>query len=122
MSVEYANFNIDQGSDFKVYVQLLDEHDQPVNATGALIIGQIRKTASSKSAPAEFTIEPIDLSIGTFFLKLSGNESSKLDCNPSHFAERTITEYTYDVEVHFLTGEINRVMQGILYVSPEVTK
>ena len=122
MSVQYANFNIDQGSDFKLYVQLLDEHDQPVNATGATIIGQIRKTASTKTVSAEFIVEPIDLSIGTFFLKLNGKDSSKLDCLPSYFAERTITEYTYDVEVHFANGEINRVMQGILYLSPEVTR
>mgnify|MGYP006268826477 CR=1 FL=1 len=122
MSVQHANFNVDQGSDFKLYIQLLDKDDQPVDATNAVIIGQIRKTASTKHVSAEFAIEPIDPSIGTFFLKLNGNESSKLHCTPSYFAERTNTEYSYDVEVHFPNGEINRIMQGILYVSPEVTR
>lgn len=122
MSVEQINFNVDQGSDFSVEISLLDPNDEPIDISNAQIIGQVRKTASSKTIEAVFTIVPIDLTIGQFTLILTAEESSKMKCMPSYFAQRSIAQFAYDVEVHFNNGKVTRILQGVLNVSPEVTR
>lgn len=117
-----TNFDIDQGSDFRFDVELLDGNDDPVDLSSALIVGQIRKKVSSKEIDATFEIHPVDLSVGKFALILNSSTTSKLKCEMSNNAFRTITHFAYDVEVHQSDGTITRILEGVLNVSPEVTR
>lgn len=122
MAIVDTNFNVDQGSDFRFDVELLDADDNPVDVSGCIIIGQVRKKMSNRGVDAVFTIVPIDLTLGRFTLVLDAIVTSNLQCNLSHTAHRTITEFAYDVEVHAGDGTVTRILQGVLNVSPEVTR
>lgn len=122
MSIARTNFDIDQGSDFVLNMALLDADDQPINLIGAQIIGQIRKTASSEKIEVEFDFIPVNLALGEFIISLPAAKSSMLKVLPSFAAERTITQYAYDIKVVYSDGSINRILTGIVNISPEVTK
>lgn len=117
-----TNFDLDQGTSFRLDMALLDEGGDPVDLSTSLVIGQIRKTASSKVVEAEFTVEEVDFSLGQFTLTLSAVVTSKLKCNPSYTAQRIPTQFAYDVEVHNTDGSVLRIISGVLNVSPEVTR
>lgn len=122
MANDLTNFDIDQGADFRADIQLLDAAGEPVDVSSALIIGQVRRTVSSADIDAVFSIDPTDLANGKFGLLLSAAATSKLKCDSSPFASRNITQFAYDVEVHYNNGRVDRILTGILNVSPEVTR
>jgi hypothetical protein len=122
MADSKTNFNVDQGATFTLDFQLKDADGDPVNISTAVIFGQVRKTVSSKEIAANFEVIPIDLVQGQFTLKLSAISTSKLKCNPSHTAQRQPTPFAYDVELHYSDGTVSRILEGILFVSPEVTR
>jgi hypothetical protein len=122
MSIAQTNFDIDQGSDFRLDVELKDSENAPIDVTNALIIGQIRKTASSKEVQTSFLIEEGNFALGKFALILSAATTSKLKCNPSYSAYKTTTLFAYDVEIHYASGKIDRILTGVLNISPEVTR
>jgi hypothetical protein len=117
-----TNFDIDQGTNFRLDIELLDGDNLPIDITTSLIIGQVRKTASNKVVQAEFVVEPTNLLLGQFALILSAVATSQLKCNPSNSAQRIPTQFAYDVEVHYTDGTVNRILSGVLNVSPEVTR
>lgn len=122
MSIGRTNFDIDQGSDFILNMSLLDASDDPIDLTGAQILGQIRKTASSETVETEFDFTPVDLANGEFIISLSASKTSQLKMQPSFAAERTITQYAYDVKIIYSDGSVNRILSGIINISPEVTR
>jgi hypothetical protein len=122
MSIGRTNFDIDQGSDFILNLSLLDASDDPIDLTGAQIIGHIRKTASSETIETEFDFTPVNLAIGEFIISLPAAKTSQLKMQSSYGAERTITQYAYDIKIIYSDGSINRILTGILNVSPEVTR
>ena len=122
MAIAQTNFDIDQGADFRFDVELLDINDNPVDVSGGLIVGQVRKKMSSRTIDAVFTVVPIDLTLGKFTLVLDALTTASLQCDLSHTAYRTITQFAYDVEVHTNDGKVTRILQGVLNVSPEVTR
>jgi hypothetical protein len=117
-----TNFDIDQGTNFRLDCEVLDGLGDPIDITTALIIGQVRKTASNKTIEAEFVVEPTNLLLGQFAITLSAVATSKLKCNPSNSAQRIPTQFAYDVEIHYTDGTVNRILSGVFNVSPEVTR
>lgn len=122
MASTQTNFDIDQGADFRLEMTLLDSNNDPIDVSTAVVVGQIRKTTSSNGIEASFTIEDIDMTIGKFAILLPAEVSSQLKCNPSYSAVRAITQFAYDVEIHYADGKVNRILSGVLNVSPEVTR
>lgn len=117
-----TNFNVEQGTNFHLDVEILDGDGDPVDLSTALIIGQVRKTASNKKIEASFSVINTDLVAGQFAIELSAPVTSQLKCNPSFAAQRVITPFAYDIEIHYVDGTVNRILSGVLYVSPEVTR
>jgi hypothetical protein len=117
-----TNLDMDQGTSFRLDLQVLDSTNTPVNLTTATMAGQIRKTASNEHIEAEFVIVPVDLTIGKFAITLSAAATSALKCNPSNSAQRVPTQFAYDVEVHYADGTVTRILSGVINVSPEVTR
>lgn len=122
MSIGRTNFDVDQGSDFVLNMSLLDADDMPIDLTGAQILGQVRKTASSDTVETEFDFIPVDLANGEFIISLPAAKTSQLKMIQSYNAERTITQYAYDVKIVYPDGSINRILSGIISISPEVTR
>jgi hypothetical protein len=105
-----ANLVIDQGSTYSTDLSLTDENGDPLNLNGYSANSQIRKWYSSTNAAATFTTT-INSTTGVITLGLTANQTSNLVAG----------RYVYDVE---LTegGEISRIVEGIVTVTPQVTR
>ena len=107
-----AYLDIDQGSDFHVTIDLENNDGTPMNIAGTQIHSQFRKSYNSSTAYA-FVCEIVDGVNGKFSLTLPGVTSSNI--KPGR--------YLYDVEVYNSSlNSKSRVVEGIVTISPEITK
>lgn len=105
-----ANLIIDQGSTYSTILNLTDDDDAVINLTGYVGTAQIRKHyTSSANTPFTVTISPLD---GTVALSLTANQTSNLVAG----------RYVYDVELTNASGIVSRVVEGIVTVTPQVTR
>jgi hypothetical protein len=106
----YANLTVDQGSDFSVEITV-------ANAVGSIDItnytyrGQIRKTYSSTTA-VDFYASTADPANGKMDISLSAVQTSAMRAG----------RYVYDVEIVDSIGNVTRVVEGQLEVTPRVTR
>lgn len=117
-----SDFDVDQGTSFEAEVLELDSVGNPMDMTGAVLVGQIRKTASSPTVVGNFSFVLTDLSQGSFSITLTPKVTSALPCDPSPTAARITTDFAYDIEAHYPDGTVDRLLGGVLHVSPEVTR
>lgn len=104
------NLVIDQGSTFTAGLVLTDALNLPLNLTGYQFRSQMRKNYASSSFVA-FTIEPTNLAAGEITLKLTSAQTALLKSG----------RYVYDVEI-VKDNEVTRVIEGIITVTPEVSR
>lgn len=105
-----ANLVIDQGSTYIVEIDLTDQYGDPLNLTGFVANSQIRKWYSSSSPAASFTTTIYPPS--TIVLTLTANQTSNLVAG----------RYVYDVEATSLNNATSRIVEGIVTVTPQVTR
>ena len=105
-----VNIIIDQGTDFSTTVNLTDSAGTNLNLTGFSAASQIRKTHSSSNSTA-FTC-----TITT------ANSTLTLALNNSVTAAMTPGIYVWDAELTASDGTISRILEGMVTVTPEVTK
>lgn len=106
-----ANLYIDQGSDFSATVTLKNQNGSVINLTGFTVQSQFRKSYQSSSFTS-FSINIVDAAAGKIKLQLSAAASSAI--MPGR--------YLYDVEITNNTGERKRALEGIIVISPEITR
>lgn len=105
-----SNFVVDQGSVFHAEIFLTDENKAPFDLDGYQAASQIRKTYSSPSAIAVYDTT-VNTATSSIVLHLAADVTSTIPQG----------RYVYDVEV--TDGlETLRVLEGIVTVSPEVTR
>ena len=105
-----SNLVIDQGSTYSVVLDLTDENGDIINLGGYTGNCQIRKWYTSSTPAATFTTS-INASSGELQLSLTANQTSNLVAG----------RYVYDVELDN-NGVISRIVEGIVTVTPQVTK
>lgn len=103
-----ANLVIDQGSTFASSIDILDENDEPVNLTSYSARGQIRKHYSSTNS-VSFTTT---LSNGSLVISLTANQTANMVSG----------RYVYDLELIDPSNTVLRILEGIVTVTPEVTR
>lgn len=105
-----ANLVIDQGSTYIVEISLTDQNGDPLDLTGYVANSQIRKWYSSSNPAASFatTIYPPS----TIVLSLNANQTSSLVAG----------RYVYDVEATGANNAVSRIVEGIVTVTPQVTR
>lgn len=111
----FAYLDIDQGSDFNIEV-MIDDDDNPQNfgmdLSGFTAHSQFRKNFGSSTAYA-FEAEITDFDKGIVTLTLAGEDSSNI----------LPGRYIFDVEIYNASSGVKlRVLEGIVTISPEVTK
>ena len=104
-----VNLMVDQGATFSVDYVIKDSNSETVNLTDYVGAGQIRRNYASNSATS-FTIGVF--SNGTVRASLSANQTSTLAAD----------RYVYDIEIQNGLGEVTRIVEGIVTVTPQVTK
>lgn len=105
-----ANLLIDQGTDYVTSINLTDSDGNIVELSGYTANGQIRKTYSSSNAV-------------NFGLSLEeANGVVRLSLTDSQTANLTAGRYVYDVIVTSSANVTSRIVEGIVTVTPRVTK
>lgn len=105
-----ANLVIDQGSTFSTSLNLTDENGDPISLLGYTANSQIRKWYTSATPAATFTTNTSE-GDGVITLSLTSAQTSNLVAG----------RYVYDVEIDN-GATVSRIVEGIVTVTPQVTR
>lgn len=105
------NIIIDQGTTYKTPFSILEIDGTAKDITGAIVRSQMRKSPRSATA-INFTAIIEDAVNGKVSMSLTANETSAI--KPGR--------YVYDYEIEFLDGTVERVLEGQVTITPEITK
>lgn len=105
-----ANLKIDQGSDYATTITLTDDNGDPLELLGYTGQAQIRKYYTS-SVFYEF-----DVAIN----EVTGQVTLSIDSETTNSI--VAGRYVYDVELTDITGTVSRVLEGIVTITPGVTR
>lgn len=104
-----ANIVIDQNATFNTEIDLTDENGNLLDLSGYTANSQIRRWYTSTNAAATFTV---NLHAGAIFLSLTADSTANL----------VYGRYVYDVILTDPQSNKTRVVEGIVTVTPGVTK
>jgi hypothetical protein len=102
------NIYVDQGTDFRLTVQLFDDDDLDLPIANYDFFGDLKKLYSTKRA-AEFEFEKDGNDIT---LLLSADVTSQL----------TPGKYQYDVMMRKQSGELSKIVDGLAFVISTITE
>ncbi len=105
-----ANLFVDQGTDYSTSINLTDNDGNVVSLAGYTSNGQIRKTYSSSNA-VSFGVT-LKANTGIVLLQLTDTQTAAM----------TAGRYVYDVVVTDSANITSRIVEGIVTVTPRVTK
>jgi hypothetical protein len=105
-----ANLVIDQGTTYTTDLNLTDENGDPLNLTGYSANSQIRKHYTSSNSVVFST--SINATAGVITLSLTANQTTNMVGG----------RYVYDVELTDASNSISRIVEGIVTVTPQVTR
>lgn len=105
-----ANLIIDQGSDFSADIDLVDTIGDVYNLVGHTVAAQMRKSYAS--------------SIASTFNAAHNGTGGKITLTLTSTVTADIVpgRYLYDVEIRSSGGIVTRVVEGIVTVTPGITR
>ena len=106
---EKVNIVMDQGTTFNTTYLFTDDNDVPIDFSTYTANSQMRKSYTSTTAYA-FTVGLSNS--GVITLSLSAANSSAISAG----------RYLYDLEVQDTNGVRSRLVEGIVTVTPEITR
>lgn len=104
-----VNIVIDQGTTFNTTYIIHNNADEPIDFTTYTANSQMRKSYSSSNS-------------FVFGVSLSSNGEVGLSMSANTTGSITAGRYVYDVEVQDATGVRSRIVEGIVTVTPQVTR
>jgi hypothetical protein len=104
-----VNIVIDQGTTFSTSFTFTDDNDTPIDFTSYTGASQMRKSYSSSTAH-------------TFNVGLTANGVITLGMSSNTTTLITAGRYLYDLEVTDTNGVRSRLAEGIVTVTPEITR
>jgi len=110
--MSYAELNLDQGTTFETTLDLTHDDGTAINVAGYVFSSQIRKSYYSTNATATLTVSTIDVANGKIRLSLSAAETANV--RPGR--------YLYDFKMTNTEAVTTRVIEGIITVTPQVTR
>jgi hypothetical protein len=105
-----ANLIVDQGTDYSTSINLTNADGDIVSLAGYTANGQIRKTYSSSN------------SVSFGIVLESSNGVVQLSLTDAQTANLVSGRYVYDVIVTSSANVTSRIVEGIVTVTPRVTK
>lgn len=105
------NLFIDQGTTFSVTIAVTNNDGTARDLTGYTARSQMRRSYATVSNTA-FTVTINPPSDGEIELSLTSNQTSLLKA----------ARYVYDLELVSNTNSVERIVEGIVTVNPEVTR
>ena len=111
-----------QGADFSETFQYLDNADEPINLLGATIEARIRRNVDDSAAAASFVCTVVDPDEAIFTLAMADTVLDGLSLDAVPDGTFIATDFVYDVEVTFLSGQKETLMEGLYRVKPQASK
>ena len=105
-----ANIFIDQGTDFSTTISIANMNDESISLAGYSGAAQIRKHYSSANS----------VSFGVSIDEINGNLT--LTLNPTQTNAMTPGHYVYDVELTDSANVVSRIVEGLVTITPSVTR
>lgn len=106
-----TNLYIDQGADYSIEVLVTDNVGRILDITGFSVKSQMRKSYGSSTAYT-FTVDLTDPLNGIATLSFTASETRDIPAG----------RYLYDVEATNTVGVRWRIVEGLVIVTPEITK
>lgn len=122
MKAGQCDLYIERGADFIRELILYKANGSPINLTGANVMMQIRENAQSSNVICTPQVSIIDAVKGKAKIYISYIETAKLPAFGQYYDKTT--DYVYDVFIQHPSTPIrrDRILNGRIKVSPEVTK
>jgi hypothetical protein len=111
---------LEQGASFVLPLTLRHADNTAFDLTGYTGRGQIRKFHRSTSVIASFTVVmDVVPTTGKLTVSLTAVETAGISCGEEVTDEKS--KYVYDLEI-VSGGNVKRILDGFVFVSPEVTR
>lgn len=109
----YVELYLDQGTTWTNVINLTDDTTNAyINAAGYTVRSQIRRSYYSANATANITCEVTNAVTGEITLSLTAGETANIKAG----------RYLFDVETVDTSNTVTRILEGIITVTPEVTR
>jgi hypothetical protein len=116
MAAGYQDLYMEQGTTFTTQLTLTDSNGNPYQLSNFTIASQAKPSYTTTDANSilNFTSTTIDANNG--ILQLSATAA-----NTANIVTNTVGKMVYDVIIIDTGGNVSRVLEGQIYVSPSVT-
>lgn len=109
----YVELYMDQGSNFNNIINLTDDvTNTPVNVSGYTISSQLRRSYYSSNITANIICTILSSANGEISMSLPAANTANIKAG----------RYVFDVKTTDSGGVVSRVLEGIITVTPQVTK
>lgn len=126
--METLNLGIEMplGADFDLVIGIFGITGA-VDLTGYQFLGEMKTSTDPDAdvvAEFDFTISDQVLKKGQVLMSLStdAQETVVTSISSSLYRQRLTTPFTFDVKMKDTSGTISRIIQGLIYASPDVTQ
>ena len=117
----YYDIKIEQGATFTLPIHIMNSDGTDFDLTTWSKRGQIRRTHRTGTKIADFTFNVTDAVHGRMEICLTASVTATIVAGETESDLRG--KYVYDIELYKSTPEeVKRLLNGFVYVSPEVTK
>lgn len=123
MSAGYKDFKIEAGTTWSAVIDWQDSSDVGINLTSRTLTGKIKRRVLDPTEIVSFTITKADQGTnpGRFTIALSATDTAKFPVKQTSDGKKDTLELSYDIE-SASGGVVDRILEGLILVSPEVTK
>lgn len=109
----YVELYMDQGASFNNIINLTDDTtNTPINVSGYSVSSQMRRSYYSANASANITCTITDPQNGGIVLSMT----------PANTANIKPGRYLFDVKLRDTQNNVSRVLEGLIIVTPQITK
>lgn len=109
----YVELIIDQGATFNNVINLSDDiTNSNVNISGYVVRSQMRRSYYSANATANITCTITNAAQGEITMNLNANTTANIKAG----------RYLFDLETVDTLGTVSRVLEGIITVTPGITR
>lgn len=108
----YAELTVDQGTTFESTLDLVNDDGSAINVTNFVFSGSIRKSYYSSNATANLTITVVNANNGNVNISLNAATTANIKAG----------RYLYDIKMRDTENVVTRIVEGIMTITPQVTK
>ena len=120
MSAGVYNASVEQGATYNLRVDYADDQEVAIDISAYTARAYVKVKATDIEPVLEFACSIPTPANGQIFLTLTAEQTEALSLKGKTYLE--LTKYYYDLELYDISGNVIRVLNGELTISPNITK